>query len=71
MTLEASTGASTSPTREQAMAHSRHSRSATANSAWTRSASSLSPSTRRRAATSRCSNNPTTDGIHDLLCDIP
>ncbi|CAG7614176.1 hypothetical protein SBRY_100240 [Actinacidiphila bryophytorum] len=61
-----SPGASTSPTREQATTHSFQSRSATANSAWIRSASSRSSSTRRRAACSRCSSSPTTDGIPDL-----
>ncbi|GCB49050.1 transposase [Streptomyces sp. NL15-2K] len=49
---------------ERAMAHSCHSGSATANSAWMRSASSRSPSTLRRAPSSRCSSSPTTDGIH-------
>lgn len=44
-----SAGASTSPTRERAMAHSCHSRSATASSAWIRPASYRSSSTRLRA----------------------
>lgn len=52
--------------RDRAMPHSLHSCLATASSAWIRSVSPRSASTRRRAVSPRSSRNPTTDSIPDL-----
>ncbi|WP_234386700.1 transposase [Streptomyces scabiei] len=59
-------GASTVSTRLQTIAHPWHSCSAAAGSAWMRSASSRSPTTRQRAESSCCSSSPTADGIRGL-----